>query len=187
MRDQARGFLKRRLNQRLSRLSRDERGAAAVEFAMIAAPFFFLIFGLLEVCMLFIMSTVMEHAVSESSRAIRTGQAQQADDFDESDFRDMICSKVFDLLDCDERLHIDVERLDSFGGGSIGSPLDESGNVDASEFGFDPGGPNEVVAVRAYYEWSLITPVLSAPLVNMSGSKHLIQANAVFRNEPYGE
>jgi len=182
----ATGLLTRRLSQRLDRLNEDQRGAAAVEFAMIAAPFFFLIFGLLEVCMLFIMSTVMEHAISESSRAIRTGQAQQGE-LDESDFSDMICSKVFGLLDCDEKLHIDVEKLSSFSGGSSAAPLDGDGNVDASGFGFDPGGPNEVVAVRAYYEWSLITPILSAPLSNMNGSKHLIQANTVFRNEPYGE
>jgi Flp pilus assembly protein TadG len=182
----ARGFLTQRLKRRMDRLSKDQKGAAAVEFAMIAAPFFFLIFGLLEVCMLFIMSTVMEHAVSESSRVIRTGQAQQ-DGFDETEFRDLICTKVFDLLECDEQLHIDVEKLDSFSGGSTAVPIDAGGNVDTSEFGFDPGGPNEVVAVRAYYEWSLITPVLSAPLSNMNGGKHLIQANAVFRNEPYGE
>jgi Flp pilus assembly protein TadG len=182
----AKGLRARRLPLRFQRFGRDQNGAAAVEFAMIAAPFFFLIFGLLEVCMLFIMSTVMEHAISESSRSIRTGQAQQAE-LDESDFRDMICSKVFDLLDCDEKLHIDVEKLDSFAGGGSNVPLDGEGNVDDSGFGFDPGGPNEVVAVRVYYEWALITPVISAPLANMNGSKHLIQSNFVFRNEPYGE
>jgi Flp pilus assembly protein TadG len=182
----ARGFLTERLQRRMDRLSKDQRGAAAVEFALIAAPFFFLIFGLLEVCMLFIMSTVMEHAVSEASRVIRTGQAQQ-DGVDETEYRDMICEKVFGLLDCDERLHIDVDQLSGFAGGSSATPLDGDGNVDSTDFGFDPGGPNEVVSVRVYYEWSLITPVLSAPLANMNGSKHLIQANTVFRNEPYGE
>ncbi len=183
---QANGILARRLQKRVERLSKDESGAAAVEFAMIATPFFFLIFGLLEVCLLFIMSTVMEHAISESSRSIRTGQAQQAE-LDESDFRDLICAKTFGMIDCGNKLHIDVEKLDNFAGGGSSVPLDADGNVDDSEFGFDPGGPNEIVAVRVYYEWALITPVISAPLVNMNGSKHLIQSNFVFRNEPYGE
>ena len=43
---------------------------------MIAVPFFFLLFGLLEVALIFIMSTVLEHAVNEASRDIRTGRFQ---------------------------------------------------------------------------------------------------------------
>ena len=42
--------------KRWERFSSDKRGLAAVEFAMIAIPFFLLIFGLLEVCVIFIMS-----------------------------------------------------------------------------------------------------------------------------------
>ncbi len=93
------GILAPRFQQRFADYAADKRGAAAVEFAMISIPFFFLIFGLLEVCMLFIMSTVLEHSVTEASRAIRTGQAQQSSMTD-SDFRQIICDKVFGLLDC---------------------------------------------------------------------------------------
>ncbi len=84
-------------------------------------------------------------------------------------------------------MHIDVQALTNFGGAETDLPLDADGAVDESGFGFDPGGPNEIVAVRAFYEWDLMTPIMSAPLANMDGSKHLLQANAVFRNEPYGE
>ena len=51
--------LSARLRSRWQAFAKDRRGAAAVEFAMIAAPFFFLIFGLLEVCLIFIMTTIM--------------------------------------------------------------------------------------------------------------------------------
>ena len=61
-----------------------------------------------------------------------------------------------------------------------------AGNFDDSTFVYEPGSANEVVAVRVFYEWELITPYLSAPLRNMSGNKHLLQATAVFRNEPFG-
>ena len=56
---------------------------------------------------------------------------------------------------------------------------------DDGDFDFQPGSANDIVAVRVYYEWSLVTPILSAPLANMANGKHLIQAATVFRNEPF--
>ena len=91
-----------RLRSRWQQFAQNRRGAAAVEFALIAAPFFFLIFGLLEVCLIFIMSTVMEHAVSEAARPLRTGEAQQAGMTD-IQFRQALCSEFFGILECDAR------------------------------------------------------------------------------------
>lgn len=181
------GVIAPHLRQKLVDWAEERRGAVAVEFALIAIPFFFIVFGLLEVCLLFIMSTVLEHSISEASREIRTGQAQEAG-FTEEEFRDSICSELFGLLDCGTSLHIDVRKLDGgFGSAATDTPLDANGDFDDSGFAFDPGGANDVVAVRVYYEWGLLTPIMSAPLANMAGNKHLIQANAVFRNEPFGD
>ena len=46
---------------------------------------------------------------------------------------------------------------------------------------------NDIVVVRAFYEWELMTPILSAPLANLSGNRRLLQATVVFRNEPFGD
>lgn len=173
-----------RLEARWDRFARDRRGAAAVEFALIAAPFFFLIFGLIEVCLVFIMSTVLENAVSEASRPLRTGQAQGGG-MTAFQFRQAVCAEFFAILECDARLSIDVRRLDNFAGAPAGNPLDGDGNLDNDNFTFQPGGPDEIVAARIFYEWDLITPVLSQPLVNMSGNRLLLQSSAVFRNEPF--
>jgi Flp pilus assembly protein TadG len=186
MRSLKSGFLALRLQRKLAEWATEHRGQTAVEFALIAAPFFFIIFGLMEICLIFIMSTVLEHAVSDSSREIRTGQAQEAG-FSKVEFRNSVCSKMFDLMGCDSNLHIDVKRLSNFSSANLGSPLDSDGNFDDSSFDFQPGGANDIVAVRVYYEWSLVTPILSAPLANMANGKHLIQASTVFRNEPFGD
>jgi len=173
------------LRARWQRFAHDRRGAAAVEFAMIAAPFFFLIFGLLEVCLIFIMTTIMENAISEAARPLRTGEAQGAG-MTEVQFRQAVCAELFEILECDARLSIDVRTVSDFASTPTGSALDEDGNLENDNFIFQPGGPNDIVAVRVFYEWDLITPVLSKPLVNMAGNKHLLQSNAVFRNEPFG-
>ena len=170
---------------RWKRFADDRRGAAAVEFAMIAAPFFFLIFGLLEVCLIFIMSTILEHAVSEASRPLRTGEAQETG-MTKVQFRQAVCNELFDMLNCDARLYMDVRTVSNFAATPTGSPLDGDGEIDDTDFVFEPGGPNDIVAVRVFYEWDLITPLISQPLRNMGGNRHLLQANAVFRNEPFG-
>jgi len=180
------GTLASRFKASWNAYARDRRGAAAVEFAMVAIPFFLLIFGLLEVCLMFLVSTVLEHSVADASRQIRTGQAQESG-FNEVNFRASVCGNFFGLLDCDEKLHIDVKSLNGFGSASLERPLDVDGNFDEAGFAYEPGGPNEIVAVRVFYEWRLMTPFITAPLSNMAGSKYLVQANAVFRNEPFGD
>jgi Flp pilus assembly protein TadG len=179
------GILAPRLLAKWNAYTHDRRGLAAVEFAMVAAPFFLLIFGLLEICVLFLISTVMEHAVQEASRQIRTGQAQESG-FNEQNFRTLVCDKFFGMLDCDDKLHIDVAAIGNFGAANLTSPIDADGEFDDGGFDYDPGGPNDIVAVRVFYEWNLITPVMTAPLANMADSKYLVQSNAVFRNEPFG-
>ncbi|KCZ84428.1 TadE-like protein [Hyphomonas adhaerens MHS-3] len=180
------GILTSRLQRRFSEWATERRGTTAVEFALIAAPFFFIIFGLLEICLIFIMSTVLENAVSDSAREIRTGQAQEAG-FSMVEYRKSVCDSLFGLMGCDSNLHVDVKRLDSFSAANLTSPLDSDGNFDDGDFDFQPGSANDIVAVRVYYEWSLVTPILSAPLANMANGKHLIQAATVFRNEPFGD
>jgi Flp pilus assembly protein TadG len=186
MRSPNAGFLTYRLQRKLAEWATERRGQTAVEFALIAAPFFFIIFGLMEICLIFIMSTVLEHAVSDASREIRTGQAQEAG-FSKVEFQNSVCDEMFGLMGCDASLHIDVKRLTSFSAANLASPLDSDGNFDDSDFDFQPGGANEIVAVRVYYEWGLVTPILSAPLANMANGKHLISATTVFRNEPFGD
>lgn len=185
MSSRAQTSLAARLSGAWQRFGRDERGATLVEFGLIAAPFFFLIFGLLEVCLVFIMSTVLEHAVAEASRPLRTGESQEAG-VNEEQFRLTVCGELFGMLDCDGRLHIDVKTISGFSSAQNNMPLDANGDFSDDGFTYEPGGPNDIVAVRVFYEWDLITPWISQPLANMAGNRHLLQASAVFRNEPFG-
>jgi Flp pilus assembly protein TadG len=178
------GIIAPRLKARIEAFGENNRGVAAVEFALIATPFFFLIFGLLEICVLFIMSSILEHGVNEAARSIRTGQMQE-NGFEQVAFKNAVCAELFDLLDCDAKLRFDVKTFDSFADSSNPSVLDGAGDLDDADFEFSPGDANDVVVVRVFYEWDLITPILSAPLANMSGSRRLLQATVAFRNEPF--
>ncbi len=167
------------------RFRRSDEGASAVEFALIAAPFFIILFGLLEVCMIFIISTTLEHGVAEAARQIRTGQIQESGS-GEAEFKQLVCDNTFGLLDCTSRLKVDVKVFDNFAAADDSDPL-QDGEVDDGSLEFDPGGGDDIVLARVLYEWELITPVLSAPLSNMNGNKRLLRATLAFRNEPFGE
>lgn len=181
------GILSPLFLKRIKRWAGDRRGVAAVEFAMIAVPFFFLIFGLLEICVIFIMSSVLEHGLNEAARGIRTGQLQSSGSFDKDAFEEVICAQVFDLFPCEGKIKLDVKTFSDFASTSNPSAIDEDGELDETSFAFNPGGANEIVVVRAFYPWELMTPVLSAPLSNMSGNRRLLQSTVVFRNEPFGD
>ena len=169
----------------------DKRGLAAVEFAMIAMPFFLMIFGTIELAVIFIMQAILDNAAAEASRQIRTGQLQTsgADQAGmETAFKTSLGNELFGLLDPNKVIY-DVQTFTSFGNTGGGITYDTGTNsIDQSGFGYNFGGQNDIVVVRVFYEWDLIIPVLSAPLKNpnLSDNKTLLQATVAFRNEPFG-
>ena len=52
-------------------------------------------------------------------------------------------------------------------------------------FGYQPGGPGDIVVVRLMYQWPVYVSLLGFNLADMAGSKRLMMATAAFRNEPY--
>jgi Flp pilus assembly protein TadG len=176
----------RKLRARFEAWAQDNSGATAVEFALIATPFFFLIFGLLEVSLIFIISTTLEFGLNDASRTVRTGSFQNGAAPTEAAFRTAVCANLFTLLECDQ-VKFDVRAFDNFNGGPPPPPIDPTtGEVDEPNFVFQPGAPNQIVIARAFYEWDLITPFISRPLSNLAtGNSRLVQASIAFQNEPF--
>ncbi|WP_338833687.1 TadE/TadG family type IV pilus assembly protein [Bradyrhizobium septentrionale] len=55
---------------------KDCRGATAVEFALVAAPFIALLIAILQTFLVFFAQELLEAVVQQSSRQILTGQTQ---------------------------------------------------------------------------------------------------------------
>ncbi len=169
-----------RLAQRLARKS---DGAAAVEFAIIAAPFFALLFAIFETTIVFFSGQALETGVANAARMIRTGQVQ-AQGLTEQQFRDLVCANQPTMANCSSRLRVDVRTFPNFGAVNLPPPLDAEGNL-ANNFVYQPGAASDVVIVRVFYDWDLLIPDPITGLSNMNGSKRLIAAGAAFRNEPF--
>ena len=98
-----------------------------------------------------------------------------------------VCGNLASFLKCDTNLNIDVRSFTKFSNISLPAPLNADGTLSdkvTTNASWNTGTALEVVVVRTYYAWKLITPGISQ-LSNMAGDSRLLTAGAVFRNEPF--
>lgn len=159
-------------------------GAAAVEFALLSIPFLALLFAIFELGAMFMASTALDSAIEQAARQIRTGQLQTGANDSAAGFKTLVCNSVswITTSDCEANLSLDVRTFASFSSISVTSPV-KNGAIDQSQIGFSPGGSCDIVLVRAFYPWTLLTPTLEPGLPNLNASQRLLTASSAFRNE----
>jgi len=169
------------------RLLRQQDGTAAIEFSLVAVPFFALIFAIMETALVFFAGQMLETAGADSARLIMTGQAQ-AKGLNKDTFKEAVCDKVktFGLFDCTTGLAVDVQKYSQFSDINLSTlPLDADGKLKTDSFVYQPGGPGEIVVVRVMYQWPVHVSLLGLNLSDMAGGKRLLMSTSAFRNEPY--
>ena len=169
--------------QREKPLRRSERGVAAIEFALIAAPFFFVLFSILEMGTLLFFESRVQNAVLDASRLIRTGQAQ-AQNMTANQFRTAICNETAGLAQCEARLSVFVTNAADF---KTLTPLVPAlATVGPLTTTFAPGTAQRAVAVIATYQWTFVSPLMWV-FSNVAGNRAIrrLPGIAVFQNEPF--
>ncbi len=167
------------------RVWRDDQGATAVEFGLIALPLFALVMGIIETGLFFAAGLVLEGSSAEAGRIIRTGQAQTAGNPEEV-FADTLCDQASAMLDCG-RLQYEVVRIatDRFGDAEGRPPsFDADGNFIPQ--GFNAGNSNDVIMIRTVYRYEFLTPFLGAMITGdpeRNWTTHI--ATVVIKSEPF--
>jgi Flp pilus assembly protein TadG len=141
-------------------------------------------FVIAETALVFIAEQVMDNAVFETARLIRTGQVQNGG-MTQTQFKDNVCSRMSVFVKCNTAdFYLDVKSYATFGDMVLTTPTkpDETFQ-DPGTFNF--GAANDIVVVRAYYQWPTNKIFGSLSLKNLSNGKRLIGSFAAFRNEPY--
>jgi Flp pilus assembly protein TadG len=175
---------RRRLTRFAGRFSRADQGATAIEFAIVAIPFLLLVFAMIELGLVFMVSLLLENAIIDVGRTIRTGQVQTAGG-NAASFKTAVCNKIGPIgsLSCSTALKLDVRTYDNY----AASNTSASNTADLpSSMQFTPGSPGSIVLIRAYYTWPLITPLLQTGLKTANGQR-IIYAATAFTNEPYDQ
>jgi Flp pilus assembly protein TadG len=165
--------------------ARRQEGAAALEFAIVAAPFIALVLATIQTALAFFAGQVLESAVMDSSRQILTGSAQNAS-MTQAGFASAVCAKVQTLFNCGN-LMIDVQTATSFGAANTALPtltFNAQGAV-TNAWAWQPGNPGDIVVMRVMYQWPVFLGPLGLSLSNESNGHLLLMATATFKNEPY--
>lgn len=182
-------MFRQRLSLRLPRLRllrgfiRNREGTTAIEFAFVAIPFFLLLFGILEIGLSFFANQVLNNAVMDAARLIRTGQAH-AQGFNQETFKAQIMDSVAGFPISADRLTLDVEKIQGFGGFTPKQLIDDTGNV-TQDTGYDHGQAGDIIIVRALYRWPLVSALMKTNYGDLGSGDRLLVATAVFRNEPF--
>jgi Flp pilus assembly protein TadG len=165
--------------------ARAEDGAAALEFAIVAAPFIALVLATIQTALAFFAGQVLESAATDASRIILTGSAQNSN-MSQAGFATAVCGKIQTLFNC-SKLMIDVQTASSFSAANTSMPsltFNGSGNV-SNSWQYNPGNPGDIVILRVMYQWPVFLGPLGLSLSNESNGNLLLMATAAFRNEPY--
>lgn len=200
------GFLSRprRMTRLLPRIARSRDGAAAIEFALLAIPYFMIIFAIFETFIAFTGEQLVSNAVDTMARKLRTGEIAYAGtvtDQDRKTFREDFCEEIAILIQCssDEietpsKLFLDIRSFPDFASIPRNFTMAEQDgkvDLDTKDFAFDPGGPSTINMFRAYYKWQIITDLVRPYISNVkigddgSQSYFLIVATTAYKNEAY--
>lgn len=165
---------------------RRREGSTAVEFALVALPFFLLLFGILEIGLVLLVDALAETAVSDAGRQIRTGQAQELQ-LKPEDIKARLCANMSVFAgDCPDRAFIDIRVVEDFSDPKEPDPM-KTGLFDPSVLTYQPGGPGDRVLIRVWYEQPIVTPFIAQALSRTSDHRVMLTTTLAFRNEPYAD
>lgn len=154
------------------RITGQQAGATAIEFAIVAPVLILLLFGIIEFSLMMFASSIIEGATANISRQSKTGAdrstaadpGEQAQE-DTARLQQMILARGRGVLHSD-KLTV-VTRPDSSVTGSVGRA-------------------GEMVIYNVRYDWNIITPFLSSMLGDEDGIFTISSTTAVV-NEPFGD
>lgn len=163
----------------------DRRGATAIEFGILALPFFLLIFAVIETTISFTAEQVMANSMDKLARQVRTGQIVPAAT-DENAFRELICDDIelFVADGCPD-LHFDLQSYATFDDVPKSIPFSGPGQIDTSDFQYSPGGAGTINNLRIIYKWPVYTDMMKSRIAGLEDGRVLLYTTTTWQNEPF--
>ena len=161
------------------RFLKSDAGTTAIEFGLLALPFFAIIGAIFETAVVFFASQVLDAAVNDSSRLIKTGQAHVAN-YTAASYRSAICQSLYGLFDC-AQLRIKVSPVANFTGANIGATTDPITGAWTFAESYNHGAGDSIILVEAYYKWPILLSAFDFNLSNIPDNTRMVSAVRVFR------
>ena len=164
---------------------RNNRGATAVEFSLLALPLIMLIFASMQTALLFFYDQALQTGAQKSARQLLTGSVQLGG-LTQAQFKTVVCANLPSQFQC-SNVMVDVQSASSFQATNTSSltPTYDIHNSVTNVWNYTPGNPGDIVIMRVMYDWPVLGGPLAVGLANQPNNTHLMVATTVFKNEPY--
>jgi Flp pilus assembly protein TadG len=173
----------RRLTAQISRFFRTQRGATAVEFALVAPPFLATLIAIFEVTIFLYGQMALQNAAGQAARYFLTGQAENG-----NWTATTVVNKVCPVLFTCANLFIVVQESASFSAASTSAPAmyDGSGNkLTQAQYTYAAGAPGDIMVVQLVYAWPVVPGPFGFNLGPVQNGAVEMMGVSAFRVEPY--
>lgn len=182
----------RKLTSPILKISRrygsSESGVAAIEFAMVAFPFFAVLGVIIETGAMMFAEFGLQSAVQDAARTARTGTAQGSSKT-VADFKTAICNSAVLGTSCTSKLSVYANSYGTWAQLKAGMPnfmnigIKDDGTTDPTPFKL--GAPTCPSSLVATYDWKFTMPMMNY-MGNINGNKsRRLVGFAMFQTEPY--
>jgi Flp pilus assembly protein TadG len=160
------------------------RGSFAPEFALVAFPFFLLLMGIIELCLMEGAQQLLENVAFNTSRLAKTGYTAQNQTQAETINQIMVneVSSYGSLID-PKKVSMQEGDYTSFSQATIGGATPSSNS-------YGDSSQKKVVVYIITYQWKLFTPLMCTALGSLchpssEGNMVNLTSTIVVSNEPY--
>jgi Flp pilus assembly protein TadG len=168
---------RRHSKDRVRAFGRQQRGAVAVEFALVAPTFILLMCIIIDTGLFLYAQGVLDYALRSATRAIQTGSSTVT----ASTFDNILCATAAPLIPC-SLISYSVTSTTTINGFSILTPQTPNNSGFLNDT-FTPGTATNLVLAQAAYSRQYLFPWL-ASIAGGTGTPALVSTLA-FQNEAY--
>ena len=152
----------------MRRVRRDESGATALEFAIVAPLFFALIFSFFDVGLLMLRDAVLSHAVDKAIREVRIdGEVTVAE------FTSRVCERAYIFVDCENTVVVDVREV---GSAAVTLPTGSAPCIDETDPTLRPSTefqPNVTARIMYMRVCAVSAPLVTANFMGYNFAEYL--------------
>jgi Flp pilus assembly protein TadG len=160
----------------------DRKGSAAIEFAILALPFFVVIFAIAEIAVMFFVDSGLDAALHKAVRQVRVGVAKTGS-WDATKFKDVVCGELSYSFDCATKLKVRATVVTDMSSIVKTSPI-SGGNLAVTE-DFNLGDSGSYVLVQAFLPWNPVFKLYSISSAQLSDGSYVLGSAELIKNEPF--
>lgn len=166
----------------LRRFLKDRKGAAAIEFALLAIPFFAMTFAIIEGSFMYFVDAGLDGALHRTARKVRVGSAS-ANNWTLNTFKTAVCDELGYSFGCSANLLVRATVITDMSSVSKVSGI-SGGTLSVTE-DFNIGGAGDYVLIQAFLPWTPIAQLYSYSSERLKDGSYVLGAAELFKNEPF--